>query len=244
MPPLLTVLVAVSCATACGLFTGFGLATVIWRVPRGIPLRSSAATAVSGARITHRVLFGCITAGAFGLVTLWWLSRFQTGTVGATGAGTVTLWCVLLLYLSFAAFSITLSAIDIRHHRLPNSIVLWAGLQSLCCVTVGFAAAGMWGELLRALISGLALGVGYLVIQLCKPHSFGGGDVKLAPVIGLVLGVSGWSAVAIGTVAAILGAALWGLLLLLRERGGTLAFGPWMLAGAWVGILTSPVLID
>lgn len=66
------------------------------------------------------------------------------------------------------------------------------------------------------------------------------GDVKLAGVIGLVLGWVGWSALAVGALAAFLLGGLVGLALIVlgRARRSTgIPFGPWMLGGAWVGIL-------
>lgn len=66
------------------------------------------------------------------------------------------------------------------------------------------------------------------------------GDVKLAGVIGLVLGWVGWSALAVGALAAFLLGGLAAAILIVARRASRtsgIPFGPWMLGGAWVGIL-------
>jgi leader peptidase (prepilin peptidase)/N-methyltransferase len=63
--------------------------------------------------------------------------------------------------------------------------------------------------------------------------------VKLAGVLGLFLAWLGWPALVVGTVATFLLGGAFGVLLLLGGAGrrATVAFGPWMLVGAWIGIL-------
>jgi leader peptidase (prepilin peptidase)/N-methyltransferase len=68
----------------------------------------------------------------------------------------------------------------------------------------------------------------------------GFGDVKLAGLLGLCLGFVGLPQLAVGVLAAFLLGGLAGVtLIVLRRADRTTAipFGPWMLAGAWVGIL-------
>jgi leader peptidase (prepilin peptidase)/N-methyltransferase len=80
----------------------------------------------------------------------------------------------------------------------------------------------------------------YLALRLIHVGGMGGGDVKLAGVIGLYLGWLGWGALAVGALAAFLLGGVFGVLLLALRRAGrrsAIPFGPWMLAGAWTGIL-------
>ncbi|MES1170037.1 MAG: prepilin peptidase, partial [Leifsonia sp.] len=78
-----------------------------------------------------------------------------------------------------------------------------------------------------------------LVLAVVRPGGMGLGDVKLAGVIGILLGWIGWEALAVGAIAAFLlgGVVGVGMLVAGRSRKASLAFGPWMLAGAWIGIL-------
>jgi leader peptidase (prepilin peptidase)/N-methyltransferase len=68
----------------------------------------------------------------------------------------------------------------------------------------------------------------------------GMGDVKLAGVLGLFLGWLGWDALAVGALAAFILGGLFGVALIVARRARSktaIPFGPWMLVGAWIGIL-------
>jgi leader peptidase (prepilin peptidase)/N-methyltransferase len=85
----------------------------------------------------------------------------------------------------------------------------------------------------------------YLVAALVKPGGMGFGDVKLAGVIGLFLGFLGLPQLLVGAFAAFVLGGLFSLGLLITRkagRGSGIPFGPWMLAGAWVGILAGQPL--
>lgn len=152
-----------------------------------------------------------------------------------------------LAYAYFAVISVVLTVIDLRVRRLPNAIVLPSYLVVLALFTVACLVGMSWDALLRAVIAGAALFVFYLVLRLIRPAGMGGGDVKLAGVIGMLLGWLGWGSFAVGAFAAFLLGGLFGLALVLTRRGGrktSIPFGPWMIAGAWVGILTGQRLAD
>lgn len=146
---------------------------------------------------------------------------------------------IVLAYTAFAAQSILLAAIDMRTHRLPNRIVLPG--YPVALVLLGIAAVArpdLWA-LGRAVLAGAILFAFYLMLRLLQPGGMGGGDVKLAGVVGLMLGFAGWDAVAIGLFAGFLGGGLYSVVLLARRRADrrtAVPFGPWMLLGAWVGL--------
>lgn len=147
---------------------------------------------------------------------------------------------VLLALLYLAAVSIALAAIDLDVHRLPNSIVLPAYLVGGVALTVAAIAAGDLVSLARAAAGAGILFAFYLVLALIAPRGMGMGDVKLAGVLGLFLGWFGWEALAVGALAAFLLGGLYGVILIIGRRARRttgIPFGPWMLAGAWVGIL-------
>ena len=67
----------------------------------------------------------------------------------------------------------------------------------------------------------------------------GGGDVKLAGVVGLYLSWLGWMTFAVGALAAFILGGLYGVVLMVIGRAGrktTIPFGPWMMLGAWAGV--------
>jgi leader peptidase (prepilin peptidase) / N-methyltransferase len=166
------------------------------------------------------------TGACFGLVA-WW-----------TGAS----WLLPAL-LFLAAVSIALALIDLDVHRLPDVIVLPAvgvGLLLLALASWSPGAASDWGALVRGVLGGLTLFTCYLVLALIHPGGMGFGDVKLAGLLGLYLAWFSWPTLAVGAFAAFLAGGVWatGLLLTRRARKGSgIPFGPWMLLGAWVGIV-------
>lgn len=90
-----------------------------------------------------------------------------------------------------------------------------------------------------ALLGSLVLGVCYFVLFLLS-EGFGFGDVKLALVLGAVLGWYGWAILLVGTFAGWLFGALYGVGLMLAgraDRTSRIPFGPFLLAGTLAGVL-------
>ncbi|MET9461048.1 A24 family peptidase [Streptomyces canus] len=146
----------------------------------------------------------------------------------------------LLVWLLLAPIALLLAAVDFAVHRLPGVVVL--PLVASAIVGLGGAALlpGAGGSWRTALLGSLTLGACYLMVFLINPSGLGFGDVKLAPALGAVLGWYGWGILLIGTFAGYLFGALYGLGLMLARRGGrktAIPFGPFLLAGAFVGIL-------
>ncbi|MEO7349946.1 MAG: prepilin peptidase, partial [Terrimesophilobacter sp.] len=91
-----------------------------------------------------------------------------------------------------------------------------------------------------AAIGAIALFAFYFLLVLAYPRGMGMGDVKLAGLLGLFLGFIGWEAIVVGAFAAFVFGGIYSLVLLaLRKASSKTAvpFGPWMLLGAWLGIL-------
>jgi leader peptidase (prepilin peptidase)/N-methyltransferase len=146
---------------------------------------------------------------------------------------------VVVAFLYLAAISIVLTLIDLDTKRLPNSIVLPSYLVGGLLLTVASWLTGDWQALLRAGIGMVALYTFYFLLRLVRPGGMGGGDVKLAGVLGLYLGWVGWGALAVGAFAAFLIGGIWGIGLIIAGRAGrktAIPFGPWMILGAWVGV--------
>ncbi|PKI93254.1 prepilin peptidase [Actinomycetales bacterium SN12] len=146
---------------------------------------------------------------------------------------------VLIVHLALAAIGAWLIAIDARTHRLPNRIVLPTLSALLVLVAVEALATGETERLMRALLGGIALGAFFAVLRLASRRGMGGGDVKLATVIGLVLAWHGWQILLLGAAAAFLLGALHALVLMALRRATRhtqIAFGPWMIVGAALAI--------
>lgn len=151
----------------------------------------------------------------------------------------------VVAYVVLAVASIALTVIDIRTRRLPDRIVLPTFVVLLLLFAGASVSSADTSALLRALIGAAAMMALYLLISLLSGGGMGFGDVKLAAVLGLATAWVGWDALVIGTAAAfLLGGFLALILLVLRraDRRSAVPFGPWMLAGAWLGILAGPMI--
>ncbi|GAA2047311.1 prepilin peptidase [Leifsonia soli] len=270
MTPAFFVL-ALVCAGVFGALIGSFLNVVVYRVPAGrsivsppsacgscgteirpydnipvvswLALRGRCRTCQSAISARYP-LVEAATAAAFALVAWWfWAGPQALAATDAAGVTARVLTVVAFLYLT--AISIALALIDLDTHRLPNAIVLPS--YAVGAVLLG-AAALLGGDpfaVARAAIGACALFAFYLILALVRPGGMGFGDVKLAGVLGLFLGFLGWAPLLVGAFAAFLLGGLFSLILLAGGRAGRssgIPFGPWMLAGAWLGILAGPTI--
>ena len=220
---------------ACSAVFGAAAAAFVPRVahrlavPRGHPARS--ACAHCDTPFTHWVRAGaaCRCAGA----PVWTVlaGALAAGLLGATiGASPL-----LLVVLPATVLGVLLAAIDVRCLRLPDPLVAVLAAVTVLPLAVTALAAGEPGRLGRAAVAAGLSGAAYLVIALLPGHGLGLGDVKLATVLGFVLGFAGWPAVAFGLVVPHLINGPVALVLLAARRAGrrtALPFGPALLAGA------------
>lgn len=148
--------------------------------------------------------------------------------------------------LVFTALGIALAAIDIDVRRLPDRLVL----PAYPVLAVLLAAAGVvrhdWASLARAGLGALALFAFFFALAAASPRSMGFGDVKLAGVIGLVLGYLSWPALLVGAFAGFLLGAVVGIMVLATGAGDgrtAVPFGPFMVAGALLALwVTAPLV--
>lgn len=150
-------------------------------------------------------------------------------------------------FLYVMAISVSLTLIDLDTHTLPNRIVLPAYIVLPLLLLAASAVSGDWAAALRGLIGLVVLGFVYLALALAVPGGMGLGDVKLAGVLGLVLAYLGWGPLAVGSFGAFLLGGTFAIVLLVVRRAGRrsgIPFGPWMLAGAWLGIAVGAPVWD
>lgn len=148
-------------------------------------------------------------------------------------------------FVYLAVVTVILVIVDLREHRLPNAVVLPGYVVGLVLLGAASLAADDVPALVRALVGMVAMYIFYALLRLVRPGGMGGGDVKLAGVLGLYLGWTGWASLIVGTVAAFLLGGVFGILLMLSRRATrttSIPFGPWMLAGAWIGIVVGSAL--
>lgn len=145
----------------------------------------------------------------------------------------------MIAYLALAGFGVALAVIDLDTQRLPDALVFPLATSGAVLFSAAAALTGDGWSLLRAGIGGVGLFAAYYAVRFIRPDAMGGGDVKLALALGIFLGWAGWDVLAVGAIAAFaLGALFGGALMAARkvDRKGGIPFGPWMIAGAWVGV--------
>lgn len=133
------------------------------------------------------------------------------------------------------ALGVALATIDIAVQRLPDRLTLpaypvLAGLLAFAAIPGGDLAG--FG---RALLGGLVLAGSYYVLAVIRPGHLGGGDIKLAGVLGLALGWLGWPELIMGAALSFVLFAVVSLVLLAARRvtlHSQIAFGPFMIGGA------------
>lgn len=258
-------------AGVLGLLIGSFLNVVIYRVPAGKSIASPPSACPNcGARVagydnvpvlSWLVLRGRCRSCATPISARYPVIELATGVAfagvallfghpvavpsGAAGAASGLL--VLVAFLYFAAISIALAMIDIDTHRLPNAIVLPSYLVAIVLFVASAVVSGEYTPLIRAGIAMAILFVAYFAMAFVYPAGMGLGDVKLAGVIGLYLGWTGWGALAVGAFAAFILAGLFAIVLIVSRRANRksgIPFGPWMLIGAWFGVAIGNAVFD
>ncbi|ADG74726.1 peptidase A24A domain protein [Cellulomonas flavigena DSM 20109] len=239
-------------AGVLGLVVGSFLNVVVWRVPRGESVVSPpSACPRCGHRVRARdnvpvlswlALRGRCRDCGEPISRRYPLVELVTGVLFAVTAGVVGWSWSLPAVLYLVAISVALTLIDLDVKRLPDRIVLPAYVVApvlLALASWNPGGPSDWGALGRAAVGCVVLYVVYFVLVLVYPAGMGFGDVKLAGVLGLYLGWVGWGALVVGWFAAFLLGGAFGLVLIVLRRVGPksgIAFGPWMILGAFVGL--------
>jgi leader peptidase (prepilin peptidase)/N-methyltransferase len=236
--------------TCLGLVIGSFLNVVIWRVPRGESVVTPASHCPScDAQIRTRdnvpLLSWLVLRGRCRHCRAPISARYPgvealTGLLFLTMALALGLTWQLPAYLYLTALGVALTFIDLDTKRLPNALTLpsypiVAGLLLLPAIL-----DASWPAYGRSLLGAAFLFAFYLGLALIYPAGMGMGDVKLSGLLGLALAWLGWSELVVGAFLAFLLGGVVGLGLMLVRRAGrrsAIPFGPFMLAGALLGIL-------
>ncbi|MFG2085534.1 MULTISPECIES: prepilin peptidase [unclassified Spirillospora] len=190
----------------------------------GLLLAPMAAPFVGDVPRRRRILMGLVTAAVYGI--LGW-------RVGPEPV------LVALLYL--ASIGTLLGFIDVEVKRLPDRFTLpsYGIAAALLAAAAPFTDDGL-RHFQHALIGMALLFVLYFVQAFIAPSGIGMGDVKLSGVLGLYLGWFGQDAWVLGLLATYFfgGLVAVGIMIVRRTRKGEFPFGPYMLAGALIAVLS------
>lgn len=185
-------------------------------------MAETGANVASGLSRTRLRVLSVLGSGAAGLLIAATLIRF-----GVDGRGVA--WAVAQALLAFIA------VFDIATRRVPNRVTVPAAL-----VIVAIRAAFTPSSLIAMAVAGAAAFIAFLLIALLTRGGVGMGDVKLAGLLGLLLGRAALPALLVGT---IFGGIASGVVVLARRggRGHTIAYAPYLCLGGAVAILAFSV---
>lgn len=207
-----------------GMFVlGLGAGALLTVAINGFPVRQTEneAPSLPRAHPWRRFVVPAITALAFALAYLQFGLSWR-----------------LLEACAFICVMIVIAFIDLDHMIIPNVIVLPAALVGLAA-SIAFDPARWWVYLVAAVGSSLFL----FVLAMIWPGGMGMGDVKLALLMGAVLG----AVVVVAFFLAFLVGAVVGLVLILTKRKGrkdAIPFGPYLALGSVIALLYGPWMLD
>jgi leader peptidase (prepilin peptidase)/N-methyltransferase len=141
-----------------------------------------------------------------------------------------------LVASAFCVVLVALTAIDLEHRVIPNRIVLPAAAAAVVAQSLLFPS-------LEWLVSALAAAVALFIVAAAYPRGLGMGDVKLALLLGAVLGRNVIVALEVGLVLALV-PAMW--LLVRHGRGArkmALPLAPFLSVGAVVALYWGEALL-
>jgi leader peptidase (prepilin peptidase)/N-methyltransferase len=145
----------------------------------------------------------------------------------------------------FAAL-LAISAVDLERFIVPNRILYPALFIAAPLLVVAAVIDGEWSSLRDAALGGALAWVLLFAIHMASPKGMGFGDVRLAGLIGMLLGWLSIGHVLLGLFLAFLTAALVGVGLMLtgvRGRKDRVPFGPFLALGAIAAVFVGgPIL--
>lgn len=208
-----------------GLLAGWAVNVVADTVPArrslretwAMPFRMGMAAPGEGNPSPRRYLFVWLLA-----LTLGWFAYLRLGCTPKALLIAVEAW-----------FFLAIAVIDLEHRLVLNRMLLVAA-------PLFFTANLLLGEVtLPAILLGAVTGFGFfLILALLSPGGMGMGDVKLAGLIGLTIGLSN---VVAALFIAILVGGMAGAIIVLKNylrrrpwRGQTMAYAPYLVIGVWV----------
>ena len=251
-------LAAVLCAVLCGAL-GCGVPLLISRIPEPEPEpepepRPEPQPEAAPEPGADRALFSAelppappkelyTDIAARPRLALW--SALAAAVAGA-GIGAVVGWSGALVYLvPFVPVGVALFVVDWRTTLLPSWIIKPTYPALVVLILVAALIDRDLSSLERAAWGWLIVGGWFLVFWLVtRGGGWGYGDVRLSGLLGMALGYLGWAEAIGGLMLMFVCGAVGAVFLAVSRRSlrARLPYGPYMLVGAWLGIVLAPSL--
>ena len=169
--------------------------------------------------------------------------------VAGAGIGAALGWeWLLCLLLPLVPIGTLLGIVDHRTRLLPSIVVLPATLAALAYGGLRWATTGEAEELVRGVVCLLVVRTVFWLLWFVRQAGMGFGDVRLSALLGCAVGYVGGGHLLVGLYAAFLMFAIPGLVIAIAKRDRSVLkraypFGPFLLLGAWVGIVAGEPLV-
>lgn len=164
-----------------------------------------------------------------------WSSAVAVGII-ATWIASTNSWPLAPVLLPLTLAGPALAAIDLDVMRLPNKILGPVAIVTVAGLATTFVTESAPGAALRGAGGMLLSGGSFWLLHALSHGGIGLGDVKLAAVIGISVGAISltavWWALLIGSLTALIWAKA-------TPRSGPFPYGPCLMLGGFVAVLTS-----
>ena len=218
-----------------GVLTGLAVPALIARVPE--PVSEPEATAEQDLEpdrstpikptyvdISRRPALGAASSAAAGLC-------------GALIGWRLDLGWELTAWLLFLPLGIALAIIDAKTKLLPSYLIKPAYVVLVPVIYLPLVVAQDWETVKRTTLAWLVYGGIFFLMWFIYPRGLGYGDVRLAGLLALLLGLVGWAELIVSFYATfLLGPILMLVLNGFSIRGKQMPFGPFMVLGALIGL--------
>jgi leader peptidase (prepilin peptidase) / N-methyltransferase len=171
-----------------------------------------------------------------------------TGALFALAAWKFGLSVQAIVYAGFLWALVVLTVIDLEFKLLPNRVVYPAFVAGWMGLVIAALLDGEAERLVDATIGAAIFGGFFFVVAFIVPHGMGGGDVKLAFVLGTFLGYLGAPGlVLVGMFLSFVLGGVIGVAVMLGTGGNRkmqVPFGPFLAAGSVGAIFVGQELLD
>jgi leader peptidase (prepilin peptidase)/N-methyltransferase len=172
---------------------------------------------------------------------LWWKCALATAVAAGAMGGRIGWHPILLLLAFLTPVCVALTVVDWRTRFLPTALIAPSYAVAAVLAVLASLLSGDWSALKVSAIGWVATFVVFFVLWFVYPRGLGYGDVRLSGLLAIPLGWIGVAPLVLGIYTGFLLGAVGGMLLSVLKvfHRKHYPFGPFMVVGAWLGIVAT-----